>query len=350
MNAGEADDDRSGAEPIGEATNSYGRLVGTAEPAEQERQNLAAASRRTRPLEPLVAGVELGGTKSFVVLAQGSVLLERVRVRTVDPVSTLRALSDQLTEWRNGGDAFAAIGVASFGPLGLDTHRHDFGFVTTTPKFGWANVDVRGHFADRFDVPVGFDTDVAGAALAEGRWGAAQDCAVHVYITIGTGIGAGVVVDGRPVHGLVHPELGHLRVRRAHPEFAGICPFHADCIEGLASGPAITARAGKSVESLGPDHPVWSEVAADIAEVTAMLTLVLSPQRIMFGGGVGLAGSFPLTCIRTKTLALLGGYVAALDATRIEELVAPPGLGNDAGPLGAAALALNALDGGRPDS
>lgn len=292
----------------------------------------------------LVAGVELGGSKSFVVLARGSVLLERVRVRTVDPASTLRALSDQLSEWRTGGDAFAAIGVASFGPLGLDTARHDFGFITTTPKFGWANVDVRGHFAERFDVPVGFDTDVGGAALAEGRWGAARDCTVHVYITIGTGIGAGVVVDGRSVHGLVHPELGHLRVRRADSEFAGICPFHGDCIEGLASGPAITARAGASVESLGPDHPVWSAVAGDIAEVTALLTLILSPQRIMLGGGVGTSSSFPLDHIRARTLALLGGYVAVLDAGRIDELIALPGLGNDAGPLGAAALALGALD------
>ena len=161
---------------------------------------------------------------------------------------------------RHAGSATASsssrIGIGSFGPVGLDRRRADFGHVTTTPKRGWHDVDVRGHFAERFDVPIGFDNDVSGAALAESRWGAAQGCAVTVYLTIGTGIGGGVVVDGRPVHGLVHPEHGHLRVRRrADDDFAGVCPYHGDCIEGLASGPAIAARAGAAGRVAGAGTP-----------------------------------------------------------------------------------------------
>lgn len=292
---------------------------------------------------PVVAGVELGGTKSFAVLARGRALLERVRVPTTDPASTLDALGVQLGEWQTQSKGFAAIGIGGFGPLGLDPRRGDFGLVTTTPKPGWTNTDVHGYFAQRFDVPVGFDTDVAGAALAEGRWGASRGCAVHAYITIGTGIGAGVVVDGRPVHGLVHPEIGHVRVRRPSTAFAGICPFHGDCIEGLASGPAIAARVGSAGAELGAAHPVWIEVAAEIAELMAVLVLVLSPQRIVLGGGVGTGAGFPLDGIRATTSALLSGYVAALDDDGVDRLIQSPGLGPDAGPLGAAALALSAL-------
>lgn len=293
---------------------------------------------------PVVAGIELGGTKALAVLASGATLLERVRVPTTDPSSTLGALSDQLTQWHGRSEKFAAIGIGGFGPLGLDPGRHDYGFVTTTPKAGWADTDVRGHFAKRFDVPVGFDTDVAGAALAEGRWGAARGCPVHVYITIGTGIGAGVVVGEVPLHGLVHPEIGHLRVRRRVDDlFAGVCPFHGDCIEGLTSGPAIAARAGSPAETLPSDHPVWADVAAEIAEMMAMLILVVSPQRIVLGGGVGNGTGFPLDQVRATTAAVLSGYVAALDDRGIEQLIQPTALGDDAGPLGAAALALAAL-------
>lgn len=294
---------------------------------------------------PVVAGIELGGTKALAVLARGAALVERVRVPTTDPASTLGELSDQLAVWHGRSGRFAAIGIGGFGPLGLDPGRPDYGFVTTTPKAGWAGTDVRGHFAERFDVPIGFDTDVAGAALAEGRWGAARGCPVHVYITIGTGIGAGVVINGHPVHGLVHPEIGHLRVRRrAGDAFPGVCPFHGDCIEGLTSGPAIAARAGSPAERLGSDHPVWADVAAEVAEMMAMLVLVVSPQRIVLGGGVGNGKGFPLEHVRATTAAVLSGYVAALDDRGVELLIQPPALGDDAGPLGATALALSALD------
>jgi fructokinase len=293
---------------------------------------------------PVVAGVELGGTKALAVLVRGREILERVRVPTTEPAATLSALSEGLLGWQRDGRSFAAIGIASFGPVGLDRSRHDYGWVTSTPKPGWHDVDVLGHFSGRFDVPIGFDTDVAGAALAELRWGAAQGCAVVVYLTIGTGIGGGVVVDGRPLHGLVHPEVGHVRVRRRPGDpFAGVCPYHGDCVEGLVSGPAIAARAGAPAQELGPEHPVWDDVAPELADLLASLVLVVSPHRIVIGGGVGHGRPFLLDRVRPALVAALNGYVAALDAAAVDGLVRPPALGDGAGPLGAAALALDAL-------
>ena len=291
-----------------------------------------------------MAGIELGGTKSVAVLARDATIIERQRLPTDDPASTLEALSRQLTTWAGGGQHFAAIGIGSFGPVGLDRLRADYGCVTTTPKPGWRNTDVRGHFAERFDVPIGFDNDVNGAALAENLWGASQGCAVAIYLTIGTGIGGGVVVGGRLVHGLVHPEHGHLRVRRrADDAFPGVCPYHGDCIEGLASGPAIAARAGSRAPELPPDHPVWADVAGELGEFMALLVLAISPQRILVGGGVGYGQRWLLPRIRAAALETLGGYVAALDEAAVEALIVPPGLGDDAGPLGSVAIGLDAL-------
>ncbi len=173
--------------------------------------------------------------------------------------------------------------------------------------------------------PIGFDNDVNGAALAEVRWGAAQGCSVAVYLTIGTGIGGGVVVDGRPMHGLVHPEHGHLRVRRrADDDFPGVCPYHGDCIEGLASGPAIAARAGGRAPTLPPEHPVWIDVASELGELMAALVLTLSPQRIVVGGGVGFGQRWLLPRIHEATLARLAGYVAAVDAA-VDRVADRPG-------------------------
>jgi len=292
----------------------------------------------------LIAGVELGGTKSVAVLASDSTILDRIRIPTGDPASTLDALSSQLRSWADAGSTFSAIGIGSFGPVGLDPGRADFGHVTTTPKPGWSDTDVLGHFAERFDVPIGFDTDVNGAALAEGQWGAAQGATVHCYVTIGTGLGGGFVVHGRPLHGLVHPEIGHLRVvRRAGDEFAGTCPYHGDCVEGLVSGPAIAARTGLPGEAVGRDHPVWADVAAEIGQLIASLVLIASPQRIVLGGGVGLGQQWLLPAIRTAMVDSLAGYVAGVDAATAADLVVPAGLGDDAGPLGVVAIGTLAL-------
>jgi fructokinase len=293
--------------------------------------------------EPLVAGVELGGTKSVALIARGTTIIEQARFPTADPAATLDAIGDTLTRWR-AAEPFEAIGIGSFGPIGLDPARADFGTITTTPKPSWAGTDVRGYFARRFEAPIGFDTDVAGAALAEGRWGAAIGCGVHVYLTIGTGIGGGVVVNGRPVHGLIHPEIGHIRTRRAAGDgFPGICPYHDDCLEGLASGPAIAARAGVPAGEIGADDPLWRPVAATLSELMAMLILTLSPERILIGGGVGMGQPQLLPMIRAGTAEILGGYVAGVTTGRLEEMIRAPGLGELAGPLGAVALGYESL-------
>jgi len=291
--------------------------------------------------DALVAGIELGGTKALAVLTRGPTVVARTRIPKTDPRTTLDALSSQLSEWAARGNEFEAIGIGSFGPVGLDPRRSDFGHVTTTPKPGWRNADVRGHFAQRFDVPIGFDTDVNGAALAEGRWGAARTCSVHCYLTIGTGVGGGIVVNGRPVHGLVHAELGHVRVRRRITDtFPGTCPYHGDCVEGLVSGPAIAARTGQSGEQIDRGHPVWDDVAAELGQLMAMLVLTVSPERIVLGGGVGIGQQWLLPSIRGAMVEALGGYVAPIDVSTATELIVPAGLGDDAGPLGATAVGL----------
>ncbi|HWL46137.1 MAG TPA: ROK family protein [Sphingomonadaceae bacterium] len=293
---------------------------------------------------PLVAGVELGGTKCLAVLARGRTILRRLRVPTGEAAATLAALSDAIGEWQRRDGAVAAIGVASFGPIECDRARPGYGTILATPKPGWAGADVRGHFARRFAVPVGFDTDVAGAALAEHRWGGGRGADVLVYLTIGTGVGGGVVVGGRAVHGLLHPEIGHVRVRRAAGDgFAGLCPFHGDCVEGLVSGPAIAARAGQAADTLPADHPVWAVVGDELAELMALLLFIVSPQRILLGGGVGTSRALPLARIRARAAALLNAYPARVDSAELERVIGIARLGDEAGPLGAVALAHDAL-------
>lgn len=297
------------------------------------------------PLSPLLAAVELGGTKCIAVLARDRTIVDRAQWPTgSDPRATLGAMSDWLRK-AVAIEPVAALGIASFGPLVLDPNAADYGRIVNTPKPGWSGTDVVKPLAAAVRAPVALDTDVAGAALAEGRWGAAQGCSTHVYLTVGTGIGGGVVIDGKPHHGAFHPELGHIRVRRrADAEFHGICPAHGDCLEGLASGPAIALRTGRPAEQLAPDHPIWDNVADEIAELVAILVLTLAPQRIVIGGGVGHGQPRLLTMIRGATARALAGYLPGHESAALERLVVPAGLGADAGVLGAVALALRALE------
>lgn len=288
--------------------------------------------------EPLVAGIELGGTKCIAVLARGREILAEERVPTRLPAETLPALVSIVRGWLDAGQPIAALGLASFGPLALDPASPDHGRITTTPKPGWAGIDLLAAFRP-LGLPMALDTDVNAAALAEGRWGAAQGATVHVYLTIGTGIGGGAVVHGRALHGVMHPEMGHVAVRRtADLAFPGLCPFHGDCLEGLASGPAIAARTGQPAERLADDHPVWAAVGGEIGELVAMLMLILSPERILIGGGVGGRPAL-LAHIRAAAGARLAGYLDRVDAAALEAIVRSPDLGANAGPLGAVALA-----------
>jgi fructokinase len=293
-----------------------------------------------------LAGLELGGTKCVCTLGTGPTdVREQRRLPTTTPAETLAALRAVLDEWRARHGRIAALGIASFGPLDLDARSPTYGRVLASAKPGWLNVDLLGALADGVDAPVGFDTDVNAAALAEGRWGAARGLDDYAYVTVGTGIGVGLVTGGRLVHGGGHTELGHVRVGR-HPgdTWPGICPYHGDCVEGLASGPAIAARAGRPAAELEPGDPAWALAAHALGGLLHTLVFATAPRRILVGGGVATGRPALLAAARRAMAASVAGFV---DLDRLaggsEALVAPPALGDQAGPLGAIALAADAL-------
>lgn len=290
---------------------------------------------------PLIAGVELGGTKCNLILARGpDAILEEKRLPTERPDATLAAIEAVLDGWAG----FAAIGIASFGPVSIDPHAGDYGRITSTPKPGWADTDVARRIASRYAVPTGFHTDVVAAALAEARWGAAKGLADLAYITVGTGVGVGLVAGGRPVDGLTHAELGHLRPRRLPgDEWMGACPFHGACIEGLASGPAIAARTGVKAPELPDDHGAWPLVADALAQLLHAVVLTGVPRRIILGGGVSVGNPHLFPRVRAALTASLNGYVALAEVEDVDIFVVPAALGNNAGPLGAIVLGALAL-------
>jgi fructokinase len=247
------------------------------------------------------------------------------RFPTTTPEETL---SRVIQFFRNQTEPVAAVGIGSFGPVDPDPASPTYGYVTSTPKPGWRDADVAGQIQRALNVPVGFDTDVNAAALGEYRWGAAQGLDTFVYLTVGTGIGGGGVVGGKLMHGLIHPEMGHIPVPHDHARdpFAGACPFHGDCLEGLASGPAIERRWGVKADMLPPDHPAWELEAEYLAAGLWSMVCMLSPQRIILGGGVmEQAHLFPL--VRRKLQAKLRGYVQAPAILReIDQFVVLPEL------------------------
>jgi len=293
----------------------------------------------------LVAGVELGGTKCICVLGgHDGALLAEEHLPTSSPAETLARIEKVLERWRVA-DRAAALGIASFGPLELDRNAARYGFVTRTPKPGWTGTDLAGRFKRRFGIPLAIDTDVNGAALAEGRWGAARSLSSWAYVTVGTGVGVGVIVNGAPLSGLGHVEAGHMRVaRRPNDDWPGACIYHGDCVEGLASGFAIEGRTGRSAADLGADDTVWENAAHALAAMAHNLVLTCVPQRILFGGGVMMKQPHLLDRIREALVTSLAGYGAGESITAvIEQFVAAPALGTAAGPLGAIAIGARAL-------
>lgn len=289
-------------------------------------------------------GVEAGGTKFVcIVTDERAKILAETRFPTTQPDETLQKTVDFFQHWMAEQRlSLEAIGVACFGPVDLTPGSGNFGSITSTPKPGWKNTPVAPVIEKALSVSVSFDTDVNGAALGEGRWGAAQGLSDFLYLTIGTGVGGGAICAGKPLHGLVHPEMGHIHLphdRQIDP-FEGNCPFHKDCFEGLASGPALNRRWGTPAEKLPSDHPAWELEAHYIALALSDLICTLSPQRIILGGGVmSQSQLFPL--IRKKVLALLNGYVQSDTLlSAIDRYIVPPALGGQAGSLGAVALAM----------
>ena len=299
-------------------------------------------------MKPLIGAVEAGGTKMVCAVGTGpDDLRDEVRFPTSSPDECLPRVIDYFTTWQaEHGETIAAIGYGTFGPCDPRPGSPTYGWVTTTPKPGWSDTDVVGLLSAGLGVPIGFDTDVNGAALGEHLWGAAQDVDTFVYLTIGTGVGAGIIVNGRILHGLIHPEAGHVAMPRdpGVDPFPGVCPYHGDCLEGLAAGPAIGARWKVPAAELGPDHPAWDLEAHYLALACANLICTLSPERIVLGGGVmEQLHLFPR--IRTETQSLLNGYIHAPEILdRIDEFIVPPGLGNKAGVSGCIALGQLALE------
>jgi len=289
--------------------------------------------------KPVYGAIEAGGTKFVCAVGTGPEDIHAVeRIPATSPHETL----GRCINFFRSQPKIEALGIGCFGPIELDRRSPAYGHVTTTPKAGWQHTDVVGPLGEALGVSVGWDTDVNGAALGEARWGAARGLDTAVYVTIGTGIGGGALSGGRLAHGLVHPEMGHLLLPIEPDDlgFAGACPFHgARCWEGVASGPAIEKRWGRRAETLEADHPAWDMEARYIASGLATLVLVLSPQRLILGGGVMEAGHlFPM--VRKHLQTALAGYVQAEALlSGIDDYVVPPALGTRAGIVGALALA-----------
>jgi len=286
-----------------------------------------------------LGAIEAGGTK--FVCAVGTPagdILHELRIPTTMPHETM----SQVTEFmRIRGGQLAAIGIGSFGPIQLNPDSPKYGYITNTPKNGWSDFDLIGPLRSAFKVPIVVDTDVNAAALAEAQWGRAQGLKTFLYVTVGTGIGGGALAEGMILHGLIHPEMGHIRV--PHDEvrdpFPGVCPYHGDCLEGLASGRALEARWGAPSGTLPPDHPAWVLEAEYLALGCANWICTLSPQRIILGGGVMQQHHlFPL--IRHRLSMLLNAYIDVPQLTHdIANYVVPSSLGGRGGILGALALA-----------
>jgi fructokinase len=286
-----------------------------------------------------IGAIEAGGTKFVCGIGNEQGIIEdRVSFPTEMPEHTMELVTNYFQD-----KEVEAIGIGTFGPINIDPSSPQYGFVTTTPKPGWANYPFLNTLKKAFDVPYGWDTDVNAAAFGEATWGAAKGLDSCVYYTVGTGIGVGVYAEGKLVHGLVHPEGGHILTRR-HPQdnFEGKCPYHGDCLEGMASGPAIEKRWNTKASELSPDHPAWEIEAFYIAQAITNTILMLSPKKVILGGGVMHQQQlFPF--IRREVQKNLNGYVSSDEIIKnIDHYIVAPGLGDNAGLSGALALGLKA--------
>lgn len=291
--------------------------------------------------EALYAGAELGGTKCILILAHGpGDIVAREQIPTGQPEVTLSAIEQVLAAWKSEHQ-FTALGIASFGPLNLDPTSPGYGCITSTPKPGWAGAPVLERLSEAADAPTAIDTDVNGAALAEMKWGSGLGMEDFAYITVGTGVGVGLVVNGEPTRGFAHCELGHIRPKRpSGDDWPGSCPFHGDCIEGLVSGPALQARlGGRNAPQLGPDDPVWEPVAWTLAQLCHAIVCAAAPWAIAIGGGVVDSNPHLHDRIEAMLVKSLNGYMQLPSG---KPYVRAPELGRDAGPLGAIALAMRA--------
>ena len=291
----------------------------------------------------LYGGIEAGGTKFVCVVGNApDHIVDEIRFPTTTPGETLGKTIQFFQPFVSSGQ-ISVIGVGCFGPLDLNPKSPTYGFITDTPKPFWSNTDVRGMLQHGLNVEVAFDLDVNAAGMGETTWGASKGLDSSLYLTIGTGIGGGCIRDGKPLVGLLHPEMGHIRIphdRNLDP-FIGTCPFHEDCFEGLASGPAIEKRLGLTGAFIPEDDPFWDIEAEYIASALMNFILTLSPKKIILGGGV-MQREYLFHRIRRRVRELLNGYVSSKNISEnIDNYIVPPALGNQSGSLGAIALAMS---------
>ena len=285
----------------------------------------------------IYGALEAGGTKMVCAIGtEDGKIIEQTSIPTVSPEETIPKIIDWFRD-----KEISALGIAAFGPIDLNRNSETYGSFTTTPKLKWANYNIVKAMKDALSVPVGFDTDVNGSLLGEITYGQAKGLKDAVYITIGTGIGGGVMSNGKLVHGMLHPELGHMKmVAFPGDDYKGHCPYHGTCLEGMAAGPAIEDRWGKKGIELKDDTKVWEMEAYYIAQALTNIILVMSPQMIILGGGVmHQTQLFPL--IREKTKEMLNGYIKTSEIADMDHYIVPASLNDDQGIMGCIKLAMD---------
>ncbi|MGQ8364475.1 ROK family protein [Glaciecola sp. 1036] len=282
--------------------------------------------------------VEAGGTKfKCAVINEQREIIAQTRIPTTSPEATLREVGDFFKLHKKSIGEYEALGIASFGPLDLQPRSSTYGYITKTPKPGWSGTNIILPLENILECPVILDTDVNGAALAEYHWGAGKKENIVIYITVGTGVGGGVVINGQPLHGLIHPEIGHILLP-GHPDITCTCPFHSNCAEGLVSGTAIRKIWGQSAEDIEEKHEAWDIITLVLSQLCHNLLVTFSPQKIIMGGGV-LASNRLINTIVEKTERSLGGYLSRPISASLSKIIVPTGLTEDSGLLGAFALA-----------
>ncbi|MBQ8945976.1 MAG: ROK family protein [Lachnospiraceae bacterium] len=288
----------------------------------------------------ILGALEAGGTKMVCAIGdETGRIIDQTSIPTTIPEETMPPIIEYFKD-----KDIKALGVASFGPIDPDPSSETYGYITSTPKPGWNNYNILGELKKAYDIPMGFDTDVNGSLLGEVTWGSSKGLSDAVYITIGTGVGGGVLSGGNLVHGMLHPELGHmLMVPRRGDHFAGRCPFHKNCLEGMASGPAIGERWGRPAKELADKKEVWELEADYIAQALMNIILTLSPKRIILGGGV-MHQEILFPMIRNRVKEYLNGYIQAALLEDIDNYIVPASLHDDQGIMGCIKLALNALE------
>jgi fructokinase len=295
----------------------------------------------------LFGGIESGGTK-FICLVGSSPdhIVNEIRIPTTNPEETIRRVIEFFNPYTTSRE-LSAVGIGSFGPLDLNQDSDTYGYITTTPKLGWQNIDLRGLIQRGLNVPVAFDTDVNAAAFGEQFWNKENHLLdPFLYLTVGTGIGVGVIVNGKPLHGLIHAEAGHSSIPHdwQRDSFPGVCPYHGDCFEGLASGPSLNKRWGQKAETLPDGHPAWDLEAEYIARAIVNFIYTYSPKKIVFGGGVSQHAGL-IQKVRTKIQKINNGYVhSSMLLEKIDEYIHLPVLGNRSGALGSMAMAINIVN------